>query len=188
VPAALARDERLGFDVSVYDGGDFYGYASRGTVSLDLSRVENVDPKTTLVVSVHVYVSDADALHGMKQFRGRGLVPPADGYRLRATGRCLRRSRLDLGGLHDRRTIRALAIPNDAPDVSDHFDNPTANSIRHERPGNGDKPTLIVCTRLYLYAARGIEIRMPRSWLCRPRRGCGEKALRGAVLLGGWSA
>jgi hypothetical protein len=62
VPSALARYERLGFDVSVYDGGAFYGFARRGDVSLHLSRVENINPRTTLV-SVYLYVADADALH-----------------------------------------------------------------------------------------------------------------------------
>ena len=85
VPAALARYERLGFDVSVYGGGDFYGYASRGAVSLHFSRVENVDPKTTLV-SVYVYVSDADALHAewnSSGVEGRFHQPTDTDYGLR---------------------------------------------------------------------------------------------------------
>lgn len=85
VPAALARYERLGFDVSVYDGGDFYGYASRGAVSLHLSRVENVNPKTTLV-SVYIYVSDADALHtewSSSGVEGRFHQPTDTDYGLR---------------------------------------------------------------------------------------------------------
>lgn len=48
--------------MSVYDGGDFYGYARRGGVWLHLSQVDDVDPRTTLV-SAYLYVSDADALH-----------------------------------------------------------------------------------------------------------------------------
>lgn len=62
VPAALARYSRLGFDVAVYEGGDFYGYARRGDVHLHLARVDDVDPLTTLV-AVYLYVADADALH-----------------------------------------------------------------------------------------------------------------------------
>jgi len=62
VPAALARYECLGFEVEVYSGGDFYGFVRRGDVSFHLSKVEDVNPKTTLV-SAYVYVSDADALH-----------------------------------------------------------------------------------------------------------------------------
>ncbi len=60
--AALVRYQTLGFEVAAYSGGDFYGYANRGGVSLHLSRVDTVDPKTTLV-SVYLYVGDADALH-----------------------------------------------------------------------------------------------------------------------------
>lgn len=37
-------------------------------------------------------------------------------------------------------------------------------------------------------AAAVSEIRMPRSWLCRPRRQDGEKALSGGLLLEGGSA
>jgi catechol 2,3-dioxygenase-like lactoylglutathione lyase family enzyme len=62
VPAALARYERLGFDVSVYDGGDFYGYASHGPCRCTCRESKTWTPKTTLV-SVYVYVSDTDALH-----------------------------------------------------------------------------------------------------------------------------
>lgn len=54
---------KLGFTVSVYSGGDFYGYACRGGVSLHLARVDNVYPKMTLV-SAYLNVADADALHG----------------------------------------------------------------------------------------------------------------------------
>jgi catechol 2,3-dioxygenase-like lactoylglutathione lyase family enzyme len=61
VAAALTRYERLGFVVASYADGD-YGYARRGEVSLHLSKVSRLNPKTTLV-SVYVYVSDADALH-----------------------------------------------------------------------------------------------------------------------------
>jgi catechol 2,3-dioxygenase-like lactoylglutathione lyase family enzyme len=70
VQAALARYERLGFEVSIYDGGDFYGFVRRGEVSFHLSKVEDVNPKTTLV-SVYVYVSDADALHA--EWSGTGV-------------------------------------------------------------------------------------------------------------------
>jgi catechol 2,3-dioxygenase-like lactoylglutathione lyase family enzyme len=70
VQAALARYERLGFEVSIYSGGDFYGFVRRGEVSFHLSKVEDVNPKTTLV-SVFVYVSDADALHA--EWSGTGV-------------------------------------------------------------------------------------------------------------------
>jgi catechol 2,3-dioxygenase-like lactoylglutathione lyase family enzyme len=85
VPAALARYERLGFEVSVYDGGDFYGFASRGAVSLHLSRVNNVDPKTTLVAT-YIYVSDADALYAewsSSGVEGRFHPPTDTDYGLR---------------------------------------------------------------------------------------------------------
>ena len=62
VAVALARYERLGFTVSAYTGGDFYGYARRGDVWLHLSKVDRLDPRTTQV-SVYLYVDDADALH-----------------------------------------------------------------------------------------------------------------------------
>lgn len=70
VRGALALYERLGFEVSIYGGGDFYGYVRRGEVSFHLSRVEDVDPKTTLV-SAYMYVSDADALHD--EWTGAGV-------------------------------------------------------------------------------------------------------------------
>jgi hypothetical protein len=60
--AALVRFERLGFDVSAYGDGDFYGYARRDTVYLHVSCVDDLDPATSMV-SVYLYVSDADALH-----------------------------------------------------------------------------------------------------------------------------
>lgn len=71
VPAALGRYERLGFETSVYDGGDFYGYARRGNVSLHLAQVKDVDPTTTLV-SAYLYVSDADAVHA--EWSGSGVA------------------------------------------------------------------------------------------------------------------
>jgi catechol 2,3-dioxygenase-like lactoylglutathione lyase family enzyme len=79
VPAALARYEKLGFEVSLYDGGDFYGYARRGSVWLHLSRVGDVEPKANLV-SVYLYVSDADALHAEWSTSGVGgrFHQPAD--------------------------------------------------------------------------------------------------------------
>jgi catechol 2,3-dioxygenase-like lactoylglutathione lyase family enzyme len=85
VPAALARYARLGFDVSVYDGGDFYGFARRGDVCLHLSLVQRVDPKTTLV-SLYLYVADADALHAewsKSGVEGRFHAPTDTDYGLR---------------------------------------------------------------------------------------------------------
>lgn len=85
VPAALARYERLGFEVSGYRGGDFYGYARRDEVSLHLSRVDHVNPRTTLV-SVYLYVADADALHAewsASEVEGRFVEPVDTDYGLR---------------------------------------------------------------------------------------------------------
>ena len=63
VPAALARYSRLGFDVDPFGAGDdSYSFIRLGEVWLHLSRMDDVDPNTT-VVSVYTYVSDADALH-----------------------------------------------------------------------------------------------------------------------------
>jgi catechol 2,3-dioxygenase-like lactoylglutathione lyase family enzyme len=85
VPAALERYGRLGFEVSRYDGGDFYGYARRGGVWLHLSLVEDVNPRTTLV-SAYLYVSDADALHAewsSSGVEGRFQPPTDTDYGLR---------------------------------------------------------------------------------------------------------
>jgi hypothetical protein len=85
VPVALARYENLGFEVSIYHGGNFYGYARRGDVSLHLSRVGDVDPKANLV-SVYLYVSDADALHAewsTSGVEGRFHQPADTDYGLR---------------------------------------------------------------------------------------------------------
>jgi hypothetical protein len=59
---ALGTYERLGFAVSRYTGDAAYGYARRDGVSLHLSEVGGLDPRTSLV-SVYLYVDSADDLH-----------------------------------------------------------------------------------------------------------------------------
>jgi len=63
--AALERLRLLGFDISAYvdDKGrdDYYGYAERDGVHLHVARVDDLDPRTN-VVSVYLYVDDADEL------------------------------------------------------------------------------------------------------------------------------
>jgi hypothetical protein len=62
LPRALAHYERLGFDVQAYDGGDFYGYASRDGIEIHLAKVREVDlAKNTCCV--YVWVDDASALY-----------------------------------------------------------------------------------------------------------------------------
>lgn len=70
VPASLVRYSQLGFEVSQYDGDAVYGYARRGDVHLHLSQVEDLDPLTSLV-SLYLYVADADALH--TEWSGTGV-------------------------------------------------------------------------------------------------------------------
>ncbi|MGH8970778.1 MAG: bleomycin resistance protein [Actinomycetes bacterium] len=71
VPAALARYEKLGFAVDPYgDGDDGYSFVNRGDVWLHLCRVDDVDPRTTMV-SVYLYVGDADALYA--EWSGSGV-------------------------------------------------------------------------------------------------------------------
>lgn len=59
--AALDRYQRLGFTTHAYDGGERYGYADRGPVSLHLTESDGHDPARDGAV-VYLYVSDADAL------------------------------------------------------------------------------------------------------------------------------
>lgn len=61
LPAAVARYERLGFALDVFDGGE-YAFATRGDVSLHLAAVDRVVPDDSLV-AVYLHVSDAHALH-----------------------------------------------------------------------------------------------------------------------------
>lgn len=62
VDTALERYRRLGFTVQPYTGGERYGFADRGQVSLHLSEWHEHDPLRTGSV-VYLYVSDADAVH-----------------------------------------------------------------------------------------------------------------------------
>lgn len=59
--AALDRYRRLGFTVRPYTGGERYGFAERGRVSLHLTEWADHDPTRT-AATVYLYVSDADAL------------------------------------------------------------------------------------------------------------------------------
>jgi catechol 2,3-dioxygenase-like lactoylglutathione lyase family enzyme len=60
--AALDRYRRLGFPVRAYTGGERYGFADRGGVSLHLTEWAGHDPAST-ASAVYLYVSDADAVH-----------------------------------------------------------------------------------------------------------------------------
>jgi predicted enzyme related to lactoylglutathione lyase len=75
--AALAHYARLGFTTWSHDLG--YAIAERDDVHLHLSRVEHIDPATS-VVSVYLYVADADALAA--EWRSSGalgvFVDPVD--------------------------------------------------------------------------------------------------------------
>ncbi len=63
---ALERYRLLGFEVSAYTdpggGSGYYGYARRDAIHLHLTHVRDLDPGTNLV-SVYLYVEDADALY-----------------------------------------------------------------------------------------------------------------------------
>jgi catechol 2,3-dioxygenase-like lactoylglutathione lyase family enzyme len=83
LPAALIRYERLGFEVSNYDGGHVYGFVCRDDVQLHLCQVDQLDTQSTLV---SVYVSDADALHAQwssSGVEGRFYEPSNTEYGLR---------------------------------------------------------------------------------------------------------
>jgi hypothetical protein len=76
---AVHTYERLGFTVERYAGDAPYAFARRDAVHLHLSEVGNLDPLTS-VVSVYLYVEDADALHDewrAADVPGR-LHPPQD--------------------------------------------------------------------------------------------------------------
>jgi len=66
---ALAHYASLGFDVTTYDGGDFYGFADRDGVGLHLSLEAGHDHDHDAedghehVGSAYLYVADADALY-----------------------------------------------------------------------------------------------------------------------------
>jgi hypothetical protein len=59
---ALDRYRRLGFTAHPYSGGERYGFAERGSVSLHLTEWDEHDPGRAGAV-VYIYVSDADALY-----------------------------------------------------------------------------------------------------------------------------
>ena len=44
---ALAHYERLGFVVEAYDNADHYGYACRDGIEIHLTKVDEIDPRTT---------------------------------------------------------------------------------------------------------------------------------------------
>jgi catechol 2,3-dioxygenase-like lactoylglutathione lyase family enzyme len=71
--AALERYERLGFSVRSFPGGERYGFADRGSVSLHLTEWADHDPSST-ASTVYLYVSDADALH--REWAAAGLEGP----------------------------------------------------------------------------------------------------------------
>lgn len=60
--AALDQYRRLGFAVKRSDGGERYGFATRGAVSLHLSEWPGHDAAHSDTV-VYLYVSDADAVY-----------------------------------------------------------------------------------------------------------------------------
>jgi hypothetical protein len=76
---AMLTYGRLGFTVDRYAGDAPYAFARRDTVHLHLNEVGDLDPLTS-VVSVYLYVEDADALHD--EWRAAGvpgrLHPPHD--------------------------------------------------------------------------------------------------------------
>jgi catechol 2,3-dioxygenase-like lactoylglutathione lyase family enzyme len=60
--AAVETYERLGFAVQRYTGDAPYAFARRDQVHLHLSQVGGLDPLTS-VVSIYLYVDNADDLH-----------------------------------------------------------------------------------------------------------------------------
>lgn len=82
--AAVEHYRRLGFTVSTYDGGG-YAFAERGDICLHLSQVSELDPARSLV-SVYLYVTDADALAAewaAAGVPGRLVAPTDTDYGLR---------------------------------------------------------------------------------------------------------
>jgi catechol 2,3-dioxygenase-like lactoylglutathione lyase family enzyme len=77
--AAVTTYEQLGFTVERYAGDAPYAFARRDDVWLHLSEVGDLDPLTSMV-SVYLYVADADALHDEWRAAGVGgrLHPPQD--------------------------------------------------------------------------------------------------------------
>ena len=86
--AALDRYRRLGFDIEPYNGGERYGFAHRGVVSLHLTEWADHDPSRT-GAHIYIYVSDADALHAewaASGVEGRLSNPHDTRYGLREFG------------------------------------------------------------------------------------------------------
>jgi catechol 2,3-dioxygenase-like lactoylglutathione lyase family enzyme len=89
VPAALAHYRRLGFKGTAYaetwaDDPE-YGFLTWGPVSLHLTRVPTLDPKTS-ASACYLYVDDADALYATWQataVEGRLTLPRDTAYGLR---------------------------------------------------------------------------------------------------------
>lgn len=59
---ALAHYERLGFTVEAYENGDYYGYACRDGIAIQLAKAEKVDHAATTSCA-YIWVDDAEALH-----------------------------------------------------------------------------------------------------------------------------
>lgn len=59
---ALAHYERLGFVVEAYDNADYYGYACRDGIEIHLTKVDEIDPRTTTACA-YLWVDNAAALH-----------------------------------------------------------------------------------------------------------------------------
>jgi hypothetical protein len=88
VSAALAHYRLLGFEGTAYaetwDDDPEYGFLTWGPVSLHLTRVASLDPKTSS--ACYLYVDDADALYAMWQaaaVEGRVTIPKDTAYGLR---------------------------------------------------------------------------------------------------------
>lgn len=90
VEAALARFVKLGFAVSAFkepgrNEEPLYGFAERDGVHFHVAHVQDLDPSTS-IVSVYLYVEDADALHSEwteSGVEGRLHEPTTTGYGLR---------------------------------------------------------------------------------------------------------
>lgn len=81
--AAIDHYRSLGFDVGAYDDPPTYAFATRDGVQLHLACVDGLDP-TQSMVSVYLYVSDADALaEQWASLPGRHVAPRDTEYDLR---------------------------------------------------------------------------------------------------------
>jgi uncharacterized glyoxalase superfamily protein PhnB len=67
---ALEHYRRLGFAVQIYEHGG-YGYAERGSASLHLNEISELDHRTNTSV-VYLHVDDADALYA--EWRSSGVT------------------------------------------------------------------------------------------------------------------